>query len=76
MAMQLCSVLYSPRLLPPPALFSPAQTSSPPNCVGYCGGVEAMPRSGGRPAVAETEMTSDAVSDELTEWQEGVGWIY
>ena len=35
----------------------------------YCGGVEARHRSGRRPAVAETEMTGDAKSDELTEWQ-------
>ena len=41
----------------------------------YCGGVEARPRSGRRSAVAETEMTGDAESHELTEWQ-GVGWVY
>ena len=40
-----------------------------------CGGVEAKLRSGRRPAVADTEMTGDAESDELTEWQE-VGWVY
>ena len=41
----------------------------------YCGGVEARYSSGRRPAVGEAEMTGDAESDELTEWQ-GVGWIY
>ena len=40
-----------------------------------CGGVEARYTSGRKPAVAEAEMTADAESDELTEWQ-GVGWIY
>lgn len=34
-----------------------------------------MSRSGRRPAVAEAEMTDNAESDVLTEWQ-GVGWIY
>ena len=43
--------------------------------LGYCGRVEARPRSGRRPAVAEAGMTGDAESDELTEWQ-GAGWIY
>ena len=43
--------------------------------VDYCGGVEGGPRSGRRSAVAESEMTGDAESHELTEWQ-GVGWIY
>ena len=35
----------------------------------YCDGVEARPRFGRRSAVAETEMTGDAESHELTEWQ-------
>ena len=38
-----------------------------------CDGVEARPRPGRRPAVAE--MTGDADSDELTEWQK-IGWNY
>ena len=37
--------------------------------------MEASYTSGWRPAVTEAEMTGDAESDELTEW-EGVGWIY
>ena len=37
--------------------------------------MEARPRSDRRPAVTEAEMTGDAESDELIEWQ-GVGWIY
>ena len=41
----------------------------------YCDGVEARPRPGRRSAVAETEMTGDAESHELTEWQV-VDWIY
>lgn len=41
----------------------------------YCDGVEVRPRSGRRPVVAKAEMTGDANSDELTEWQR-VGWIY
>ncbi len=45
------------------------------DCRRYCGGVEAWSRPGGRPTVVKAEMTGDAESDELTEWQE-VGWIY
>ena len=40
-----------------------------------CDGVEARPRSSRRSAVAKTEMTGDAESHELTEWQV-VGGIY
>ena len=39
-----------------------------------CDGVKARPRPR-RSAVAETKMTGDAESHELTEWQV-VGWIY
>ena len=41
--------------------------------VGCCDGVEARPRFGRRPAVAEAEVTGDTESDELTKWQ-GLGW--
>lgn len=51
-------------------------TLSGHDCIdGYCGGVEAKPRSGRRSAAAETEMAGDAKSDELTEWQR-VDWTY
>ena len=39
----------------------------------YCDRVETRPRSGRGPAVAE--LTGDAKSDKLTEWQR-VSWIY
>lgn len=42
---------------------------------GYCDGLEAGPRSVRRSAVAESEMTGEAESHKLTEWQ-GVDWIY
>ena len=38
-------------------------------------GAGARPRPGRKSVVAEAEMTGDAESDELMEWQE-VGWIY
>lgn len=42
----------------------------------YCDGVEASrSRSGRRPAFAKAELTGDAKSGELTEWQ-GVGLIH
>lgn len=37
---------------------------------GQCDGVKARPRLGRKTAVAEVEMTGDAESDELMEWQE------
>lgn len=37
--------------------------------------VEARIRFGRRPAVAKAEVTGDAESDDLMEWEE-VGWIY
>ena len=41
----------------------------------YCDGVEARTRPGRRSAAAETEMTGDVESHELTEWQV-VDWVY
>lgn len=43
--------------------------------VQYCDRVEARPRSGRRPSVAEAEMAGNVKIEELTDWQE-VGWTY